>query len=84
MKQNDLLWAINSVVEAGPCEYVGHWSSARALLAVVNLHKPFNVDTDKPLCPRCMEPGLSIKGNPILVMASYPCETIQAIEKGLQ
>jgi hypothetical protein len=54
-----------------------------ALKAVVELHKPFNIDTDKPLCPRCTEPDLSLKGNPILVMAPYPCPTIQAIEKEL-
>ena len=34
---DELLWAINSVVESGPCETVGHYSSAKALRAVVKL-----------------------------------------------
>ena len=34
---DELLWAINSVVESGPCETVGHYSSANALRAVVEL-----------------------------------------------
>ena len=37
MKHDQLLWAINSVVESGPCETVGHYSSAKALRAVVKL-----------------------------------------------
>jgi hypothetical protein len=55
----------------------------KALRAVVKLHKPFNVGTDKVQCPRCMEVDFSDKRNPILVMAPYPCQTIQAIEKDL-
>ena len=37
MTHDELLWAINSVVESGPCETVGHYSSAKALRAVVEL-----------------------------------------------
>ena len=37
MTHDELLWAINSVVESGPCETVGHYSSAKALRAVVKL-----------------------------------------------
>ena len=37
MTHDELLWAINSVVENGPCETVGHWSSAKALRAVMEL-----------------------------------------------
>jgi len=37
MTHDELLWAINSVVENGTCETVGHYSSAKALLAVVEL-----------------------------------------------
>ena len=37
MTHDELLWAINSVVENGTCETVGHFSSAKALRAVVKL-----------------------------------------------
>jgi len=37
MTHDELLWAINSVVESGPCETVGHYLSAKALRAVVEL-----------------------------------------------
>lgn len=65
----------------------GHFANKtflKALIAVLELHKPFNIDTDKPLCSRCMEPDLSHKENPILVMAPYPCPTIQVIDNALR
>ncbi len=77
MKHDELLWAINSVVEAGPCVSVGHWSSAKALLAVVELHKPSynpNFEDSESWCWQCAE-GRGY--------AKYPCPTIQAIEKEL-
>ena len=37
MTHDELLWAINSVVESGPCETVGHYSSAKALRSIVKL-----------------------------------------------
>lgn len=90
MTHNELLATIDWIGKAKDGESgtataltVATLASLNALRAVVELHKPFNVDTDKPLCPRCMEPDFSHKGNPILVMASYPCLTIQAIEKVL-
>ena len=68
MTHDELLWAINSVVESGPCETVGHYSSAKALRAVVALHKPFLYpEDDKIYCEEC-----NVK---------YPCPTIQDIEK---
>ena len=71
MTHDELLWAINSVVENGTCETVGHYSSAKALRAVVELHKPFLYpEDDKIYCDEC-----NVK---------YPCPTIQAIEKELK
>ena len=71
MTHDELLWAINSVVENGTCETVGHYSSAKALRAVVELHKPFLYpEDDKIYCDEC-----NVK---------YPCKTIQAIEKELK
>ena len=71
MTHNELLWAINSVVENGTCETVGHYSSAKAIRAVVELHKPFLYpEDDKIYCDEC-----NVK---------YPCPTIQAIEKELK
>ena len=72
MTHDELLWAINSVVENGTCETVGHYSSAKALRAVVELHKP--IEGHEHLCSGCwFGDG----------MMSYPCPTIQAIEKEL-
>ena len=71
MTHDELLWAINSVVENGTCETVGHYSSAKAIRAVVELHKPFLYpEDDKIYCDEC-----NVK---------YPCKTIQVIEKELQ
>ena len=71
MTHDELLWAINSVVENGTCETVGHYSSAKALRAVVELHKPFLYpEDDKIYCDEC-----NVK---------FPCKTIQAIEKELK
>ena len=70
MTHDELLWAINSVVENGTCETVGHYSFAKALRAVVELHKPFLYpEDDKIYCDEC-----NVK---------YPCPTIQAIEEEL-
>lgn len=52
----------------------------RALLAVVELHKPkgnfadtyVNGEPTNPFCPECIDPDV------------YPCPTIQAIEKALE
>ena len=71
MTHDELLWAINSVVENGTCETVGHYSSAKALREVVELHKPFLYpEDDKIYCDEC-----NVK---------YPCKTIQNIEKELK
>jgi hypothetical protein len=44
-------------------------AGARALRAIVELHKPFE---DSPYCEHCCRMGIE-----------YPCPTIQAIEKEL-
>ena len=74
MTHDELLWAINSVVESGPCETVGHYSSAKALRAVVELHKPEPLDERGDVCLTCC-PDL---------LVLYPCPTIQAIERELE
>ena len=76
MTHDELLWAINSVVENGTCETVGHYSSAKALRAVVELHKPMS---DR--MPDCAECVTIHQGETDVVF--YPCPTIQAIEKEL-
>ena len=74
MKHDELLWAINSVVESGSCETVGHYSSAKALRAVVELHKPQEITL----------PNGEWGTNCIICDGwQYPCGTIQAIEKEL-
>ena len=74
MTHDELLWAINSVVENGTCETVGHYSSAKALRAVVKLHKPEPLDERGDVCLTCCPDLLTL----------YPCPTIQAIEKELK
>jgi len=54
----------------------------KALRAVVELHKPFNADTDKPSCSRCMD-ATTENGKYEMMMSPYPCETIRTIEKEL-
>lgn len=53
-------------------------ASITALLAVIELHKPFQfengLDEYKPVCQHCQ---LGVVGD------VYPCETIQVIEKEL-
>ena len=74
MTHDELLWAINSIVESGPCETVGHFSSAKALRAVVELHKPQDITL----------PNGEWGTNCIICDGwQYPCGTIQAIEKEL-
>ena len=74
MTHDELLWAINSVVENGTCETVGHYSSAKALRAVVELHKPEPLDERGDVCLTCCPDLLTL----------YPCSTIQAIERELE
>ena len=77
MTHDELLWAINSVVENGTCETVGHYSSAKALRAVAELHKPiFRGCNDDRCCGSSDTCGHCAD--------EYPCDTIQAIEKELQ
>jgi len=54
--------------------------SLQAVRAVVELHKPIIVLTDVPICSHCENDGLN---EPDGVVRSYPCLTIQAIEKEL-
>ena len=77
MTHDELLWAINSVVENGTCETVGHYSSAKALRAVVELHKPMS--NRMPDCSECVTIH---QGETDVV--NYPCPTIQAIERELE
>ena len=51
-----------------------------ALRAVVELHKPVIVLTDVLVCSHCESDELT---DPYGVIRSYPCPTIQAIEKEL-
>ena len=75
MTHDELLWAINSVVENGTCETVGHYSSAKALCLVVELHKPQDITL----------PNGEWGTNCIICDGwQYPCGTIQAIEKELR
>lgn len=59
--------------------YVQPWKNA--LFAVVELHKPVIVLTDVPVCSHCESDNLT---DPDGAVRSYPCPTIQAIEKELQ
>jgi hypothetical protein len=71
MTHEELLFAVNSVAEADPCETVGHWSCAKALRAVVELHYEHIGGAEKSVyCYNCQ--------------MKYPCPTIQAIEKELK
>ena len=61
--------------------YLGNEDSVyKALHAVVELHKPVIVLTDVPVCSHCESDELT---DPYGAVRSYPCPTIQAIEKEL-
>jgi hypothetical protein len=71
MTHDELLIEINRRLEVAL--YNGDHQSIHALLAVVELHKPFDFKLGNELltsCEGCDEPD-------------YPCKTIQAIEKEL-
>ena len=75
MTNDELLASIIDYGENGPIDY-GQIDLSKALRAVVELHKPMlwknlGNDTDGYKCEIC-------EGN------SYPCTTIQAIEKELR
>ena len=75
MTHDELLWAINSIVENGTCETVGHYSSAKALRAIVELHKPQEITLPNGEwginCQHCDSGWI------------YPCATIETTEKEL-
>ena len=72
MKHNELLTEINRRLEVAL--YNGDPQSIHALRAVVELHKP-NPEGDE--CSHC---GWECGGE----LVSFPCPTIQAIEKELE
>ena len=80
MTHDELLWAINSVVENGTCETVGHYSSAKALRAVVELHKPYPAPTTVSMEDGKWQSNIHCDD----CHSVYPCPTIQAIEKELK
>jgi len=73
MNYNELLEAAELVEASGPCETIGHWSFAKALKAIIELHSPGH----SGLCDWCTCRDCDH-------MVSYPCKTIQTIERELQ
>jgi hypothetical protein len=80
MKYEELLTKIKTGNEFAGIKYAPD-SHTFALRAVVDMHKPFNVGTDKEQCSRCMDVNTS--NGVVYEMSPYPCETIKAIEKEL-
>ena len=80
MTHDELLEEINRRLEVAL--YNGDPQSIHALRAVVELHKPWDVETEGgtfTLCNDCSR-RVDSPGYGIL----YPCKTIQAIEKELK
>lgn len=72
MTYEELLKKINDEIDNG----IGLMAVAtlgEGLKAVVELHKPFSIK-DEILCEECCAN---------VYLTAYPCETIQAIEKGM-
>lgn len=80
MKYDDLLLAIDNDFRFHS-DFGGSYKNRNALLSVVDMHKPFNVGTDKEQCSRCMD--INTSNGVVYEMSPYPCETIKAIEKEL-
>ena len=72
MTHDDLLIEINRRLDVA--YYNGDPQSMRALRAVVELHKPLTLN-NVIHCPECQYGSAA---------GTYPCRTIQAIEKELQ
>lgn len=89
MTHDELLAKINKEIQ--PCGTHTHFECKskeenqpwKALRAVMEMHKPFNADTDEPSCSRCMDATME-SGKYQTMMSPYPCETIRTIEKELQ
>jgi hypothetical protein len=78
MTHEELLAKINEMNDSCSVVYI----MAKALIALVEMHKPFNSDTDEPRCSRCID-ATTENGQPEFISSPYPCETIQAVEKEL-
>jgi hypothetical protein len=72
MTHDELLIEINRRLDVAL--YNGDAQSIHALRAVVELHKPLTTPNNFTHCPECQYGSAS---------GSYPCKTIQAIEKEL-
>lgn len=78
MTHDELLAKIDKEIKCAEFEEIcgdGGWSAgAKALRAVVELHKPKELDDGEPKCMACETTDW---------YKVYPCPTIQAIEKEL-
>ena len=84
MTHDELLAKIDEVLEMHESKSLREGKEAYlALRAVVELHKPIDVDEkyDKGLFCECCEASVPMHRVPL---QEYPCLTIQAIEKKLQ
>ena len=80
MTHDKLLASIIDYGQNGPIDY-GQIDLSKALRAVVELHKPVEEGNGYFTCNRCV--GI-ISENRVAMYHSYPCPTIQAIEKELK
>ena len=75
MTHDELLEMVNFEVEVAELRYLEQGLAfAKALRAVAELHKPLTTPNNFTHCPECQYGSAS---------GSYPCKTIQAIEKEL-
>ena len=74
MTHDDLLTELNRRLEVAL--YNGDPQSIHALRAVVELHKPEQINPTYLVCTNCYDE----ESGP----SDYPCDTIQAIEKELE
>ena len=77
MTHDELLEQVNNYIssecDCESCKFIN--GPYKALRAVVELHKPLTTPNNFTHCPECQYGSAS---------GSYPCKTIQAIEKELQ
>ena len=66
--------------ELSMSDYDTWLAGARALRAVLELHKPEPTSNGEPGCPECVK---LIRVDDKAMTYRYPCPTIQAIEKEL-
>lgn len=83
MNAREYLDEIAGGLQYGPMTHPASGCLVDALRAVLDLHKPVEVEPSDTICGECSH-EITIDGGPYFTStAEWPCETVQAIEAKL-